>query len=112
MNTKLIISGLAFLVITTLASGQYNGVNSQLQNGTANGTAYVDAHSNGICDNYKNLTSNTSPDKESVNCNCCGQGHRQGQGQNGCCQREGRGRNYIDADKNGICDHRDTRAKK
>ena len=64
MNTKLNISGLAFLVITTLASGQNNGANSQPQNGTEKGTAYVDANNNGICDNYENLTSIT-PHKKS-----------------------------------------------
>ena len=60
MKTKLIISGLAFLAITTLASGQNNGVNSPPQNSTGKGRAYVDANNNGICDNYENRTSNNS----------------------------------------------------
>jgi len=111
MKPKL-ISGLAFLAITTLASGQNNGVNSPPQNNTGKGIAYVDANNNGICDNYEKRTSNVSSCKRSGNLNSFGPGQRQGRGQKGCCQRQGRGRNYIDADKNGVCDFNDTPAKK
>jgi hypothetical protein len=112
MKTKLIISLLVIMAITTLASGQNKGVNSPPQNSTEKGIAYVDANNNGICDNYEERTSNVSSCKRSGNNNCCGLGHRQGQGQKGCCQPQCRGRNYIDADKNGIYDHRNTPAIK
>jgi hypothetical protein len=112
MKTKLIISLLAFLAITTLASGQNKGVNSQPQNGTGKGIAYMDANNNGICDNYENRTSATYSGKKTENIRCCGQGHRQGRAQKGLCQGKGHGRNYVDADKNGVCDHNDTSGKK
>ena len=78
MKTKLIISGLAFLAITALASGQNNGVNTRPQNGRGQGPAYVDANKNGICDNYENRTTNASFGRRSGNFNSCGQGQRQG----------------------------------
>jgi len=106
MKTKLMISGLAFLSITALASGQNNGVISQPQYGKGQGAAYYDANKNGICDNYENRTSNASFGRRSGNFNTCGQGQRQGRGQKGFCQGQGRGRNYVDEDKNGICDRR------
>jgi hypothetical protein len=114
MKTKLIISLLAFLAITTLAIGQNKEVNSQQQNGTGKGLAYADANNNGICDNYENRASNASSCKGNGNLNCCNQSHRkgQGQGQKGCCQRQGSCRNYIDANKNGICDHNEKPAEK
>jgi hypothetical protein len=111
MKTKLIISGLAFLAITTLAGGQNNGVNTLLQNGRGQGPAYVDANKNGICDNYENRTSNAFFCRRSGNINTSGQGQRPGRGQIGY-QGQGRGRNYVDEDKNGVCDRREIPAKK
>jgi hypothetical protein len=112
MKTKLIISLFTFLAITTLVSGQNKGVNSPPQNSTGKEIVYMDANYNGICDNYENSASNASSCKGYGNLNCCGQGHRKGQGQKGCCQRQGRCRNYIDADKNGGCYHNENRAKR
>ncbi|MBK7710891.1 MAG: hypothetical protein IPJ37_08045 [Bacteroidales bacterium] len=112
MKTKLIISLLAFLAITTLASGQNKGVNSRAQSGRGQGTAFVDANNNGICDNYENRVSNASPGRRSGNFDTCGQGQRQRQGQGqgkaqrGCRQGQGRGKNFVDADKNGVCDNK------
>jgi len=58
MKTKLFITGLALMAITTLASAQNNGVSQSQQKGTGSGLAYVDANKNGICDNCENRTSN------------------------------------------------------
>jgi hypothetical protein len=112
MKTKLIISLLAFLAITTLVSGQNNGVNSPPQNVKGKGTTYVDANNNGICNNYENRTYGTCSCKKIENFRCCGQGHRQGRDQKGLCQGKGHGRNFVDSDKNGVCDHNDTSGKK
>ena len=111
MTTKLIISVLAFLAITTLARGQNNGVNSPPQNSTGKGIAYADANNNGICDNYEKRPSNVSSCKRFGNFNRYGFGQGQGRGQKGCCQRQGRGKKYIDADKNGVCDFNEIPAK-
>jgi hypothetical protein len=113
MKTKLIISLLAFLAITTLASGQNKGVNSPLQNGKGQGTAYLDANNNVFCHYYENRASNASPGRSSGNFNTCGLGqcHRQGRAHNRCCPGQFHGRNFVDADKNGVCDHNETTAK-
>jgi hypothetical protein len=114
MKTKLIISLLAFLAITTLVSGQINGENSRTQNGNGQGPAYVDANQNGRCDNYENRTPNASFSRRSGNLNTCSQGQKQvrGRGQIGCGQGHGHGKNFVDSDKNGVCDHSEDPAKK
>jgi hypothetical protein len=117
MKTKLLISGLAFMALTTLAGAQNKNVtSSQSQKGTT--TVNVDA--------------NKSKGTE-VNANCPvgGMGMRQGMGQgmgkgmgqrmcngmgqgkcNGMGQGKGGGKNFVDADKNGICDNFEAAAKK
>jgi hypothetical protein len=112
MKTKLIISLLAFVAITTLANGQNNRVNGRPPNGKGQGPAYVDANKNGLCDNYEKGTPNTSSWRRSGNLNSFGPGQRQGRGQRGNFQGQGRGRNFVDADKNGVCDYREVPAKK
>jgi len=110
MKTKLIISGLAFLAITTVAGAQNNGSPNRQRNCTGKGIAYVDANKNGICDNYENSASTTTQRKRVVNGKSCGMG----KGQRGMGQAPGQGRriNFVDADKNGICDNYEVPAKK
>jgi hypothetical protein len=108
MKTKLIISGLAFLAITTVAGAQNNGAQNRQRNCTGKGIAYVDANKNGICDNYENSATATTPGKRRGNGKCCGMG----QGQRGMGQGQGRRINFVDADKNGICDYYEAAAKK
>ena len=115
MKTKLFITGLALMAITTLASAQNNGVSQSQQKGTGSGLAYVDANKNGICDNYENRTSNLPAGRRNIYCrfNVQGQqglglGQRQG---NGMGQGQGRNRNFVDADKNGVCDFYEASSK-
>lgn len=108
MKTKLIISVLAFLAITTLASAQNNGDQNRQRNCTGKGIAYVDANKNGICDNFENQKSTTASCKRFGNDKCCGMG----QGQCGMGQGQGRRLNFIDANKNGICDRYEVPVKK
>ena len=130
MKTKLFITGLALMAITTLASAQNNGVSQSQQKGTGSGLAYVDANKNGICDNYKNRTSNVPGGRRNIYCRFNVQGQQgqglgqrqrprngigQGQGQrqgNGMGQGQGRNRNFVDADKNGVCDYYEASSKK
>ena len=107
MKTKLIISGLAFLAITTVAGAQNNRAQNLQRNCTAQDIVYVDTNKNGICDNFENSTSAT-PVKRRGNGKCCGMG----QGQKGMRQGQGRRINFVDADKNGICDYYEVPAKK
>lgn len=114
MKTKLIISGLAFLAITTVAGAQNREAPSPQRNSTAKGIAFVDSNKDGICDNYENSASTTAPQKRRGSGKYCG--IRQGQGQRGMGQVQGRGQgrrtNFVDADKNGICDYNEVPAKK
>jgi hypothetical protein len=105
MKTKLIISGLAFLAITTMAGAQNNGAQNRQRNCSGKGIAYVDANKNSICDNYENSTPAAASDKRRGN-----KKYGIGQGQNGMGQ--GRRLNFVDANKNGICDYFEGPAKK
>jgi hypothetical protein len=103
MKTKLIISGLAFLAITTMASAQNKGVQNRQRNCNIRCTSYVDSNKNGICDNSENSASTASPAKRKGNGKSCGMGMGHGQGKR---------LNFTDANKNGICDYSETPAKK
>ena len=126
MKTKLFITGLALIAITTMATAQNNGVSQSQQNVTGKGLACIDANKNCICDNYENRMSNIPAGRRNVYCRFNGQS-QQGQGQGlrhrngmGKCQRqgngigqgEGRNRNFVDADKNGVCDFYEAASKK
>jgi hypothetical protein len=114
MKTKLLITGLAFMAMTTLLSAQTQGTGQRQMNGK--GTAFVDANKNGICDNYENSSSNSKATAGNANCQGNGRGQRHGQGQGSGQRGMRQGRrnqnNFVDADKNGICDFRETPAKK
>lgn len=113
MKTKLLISGLALMAITTLLNAQGPGAGIGSQNRTGNGMAYVDADKDGICDNYDNRAATKSFKNGYCNGTGKGRGQRQGMGQQGQRQGQGMGqqgqgqgrnRNFVDADKNGVCD--------
>lgn len=122
MKTKLLISGLAFMALTTLAGAQNTNVpSSQSQKGTRNSAVNADANKS------KGAGTNISCPMGGMQKQGCGmgmrQGMRQGMGQgmgkgmgqgmcNGMGQGRGRGRNFVDADKNGICDNFEAAAKK
>jgi len=114
MKTKLIISGLVFMAVTTLTRAQNNGINQRPQNSTGKGLAYVDANKNGICDNYENRTGNVSGRKRNGSCKHCFGGQKNGKGQMGWSQGQGKGnrRYFVDVNKNGICDFLETPVKK
>ena len=116
MKTKLLIAGLVFMAITTLVSAQNQGAGQRPMDGTGKGSAFVDANKNGICDNYENRKPNSTNTPEINNCRGCGRG--QGNGRRQCsgqmCMRQGGGsrNNFVDANNNGICDFRESPAKK
>ncbi len=122
MRAKLFLTGIALTALTTIAFTQQPGSGQGQRNGTGKGAAYVDANKNGICDNYENKTANFA--RHGKNGAVCmgGCGQRSGQGcgrragQEGSAQNQGRcqgkGRNFVDADKNGICDYYEAASKK
>lgn len=108
MKTKQIISGLALIAITTIASAQSNKVPPCQKNSTGTGVAYIDANNNGICDNFENSPKTVAQRKRGGNGGNCQAGARG----RGTGQGQGKGRNFVDADKNGICDHSVLNSKK
>ena len=111
MKTKIFLTGLAIVAVTSFASAQKPSEDKGNGNGSCNGTskcsAFVDVNKNGICDNYENRTTNTSRGKGNGTGNCTGIGTAQGQNQG-----TGKGVNFIDANQNGICDTYELRTKK
>ena len=127
MKTKLLITALAIATITTMASAQ-GKTTAQDQKAVKQASAenYVDADKNGICDYYEANGRN--------NCNGCGVGKaRAAQGRQGMAAGQGRGmrttqgrgmgpgqgkglapggQNFVDENKNGICDLRENPADK
>jgi hypothetical protein len=98
MKTKLFITGLAFFAMTSLGFSQ-NGKPQDKQGRSC--PSWVDENKNGICDKYENRTPG-----QGRNGNCKGNGYcggNQGQGK-GMMNGQGKGRNFVDADKNGVCD--------
>jgi len=126
MKTRLLITGLALIALTTMVEAQNSDTVKKQPYVTGNRPAYVDANNDGICDNYGTNRSNARTGRGNGNCIGCGQGlgqgqnqgQRQGQGQGrGLGPGQGRGlapggRFFVDENKNGICDLRETPAKK
>ena len=118
MKTKLLITGLAFMAMTTLVSAQNTGAGQRQMNGTGKGTAFVDTNKDGVCDNFETAVSNNRNGRRLANATAggnrrgmaAGQGRGTAHGQGrGMGPGEGRGtgqggKNFVDADKNGICD--------
>lgn len=124
MKTKLLISGLAFMALTTLAGAQNTKVPS-LKSQKEKYTVNVDANKS------KGTEANTSYGMVGMQKQGCGQGMGQGCAQGMCkgmckevgkgmgqgmCnnmgQGKGSGKNFIDTDKNGICDFLEVSSKK
>lgn len=117
MKTKFYLALLA--VITTIGLVSAQDSKTLPVKSDAKKSCYVDANNNNICDKYENKTCTVGNGKGLQN----GSGRRQGVGRgNGCCRGKhngqgwrngngngnGRGANYVDANKNGVCDHRET----
>lgn len=126
MKTKLFLTGIALMALTAFTIAQEPGTGRGVRNGTGKGPAYVDTNNNHVCDNYENNTARNGrhakgnarfqavkgqrPGQSVVH----GQGRGRGAG-HGLAQNQGRrgtGRNFVDADKNGICDYYEAAGKK
>ena len=116
MKTKILAAALAFFAATTVSTlpAQSNNAGTGKGNG---GTAYVDKNNNGVCDNYENGVRQGNRQRQGKNATvgtkkgCCKQGNRQGRRVNGYGNGYGKGNgrqaNFVDANVNGICDHRE-----
>lgn len=109
MKTKLFLTGLAFIAITTMLNGQNAETTGKQQIPSGKGIAFVDENKDGVCDNFENRTgkSQATPGRcfnkggrgyGNGSGNCCGRGPGKGQGQR-------KGRNFVDKNEDGICDN-------
>jgi hypothetical protein len=127
MKTKLFFAGLVIIAFTSSVTAQTTATDQKTQNNSPRGVAWVDANSNGVCDNFENGTSNIQTGKRNFNNRGqgqragngggCGQGRHtkagmriglaQGQGRGSAGMRQGRGagKSFVDADKDGVCDN-------
>jgi hypothetical protein len=116
MKTKLFLAGLALFAVVSIVSGQNTDSGNKQADGSKKCVAYVDENKNGICDNFENRTDNSQSTQGTCHyregkCNgngtgiCCGRGPGKGNGQ-------GKGRNFIDQNKNGVCDNFESKNQK
>lgn len=114
MKTNLFFVAIAFLAMGSFVKAQTSTPNSTTTNDKAKTvykSCYVDANHNNICDHYENKTCTRGNGKGLMNGNGNGYGNGYGKGKgNGRCYNcgKGHGPNFVDANKNGICDHRET----
>jgi len=105
MKTKLLLTGLVFAALSIALSGQDAKSSPRSQTGKCPQSGFVDSNKNGICDNFENR----QPGNRGQN----GNGYHHGRNNcTGSAQKRsgqnGTGRNFIDENKNGICDHRES----
>ncbi|MGE4287143.1 MAG: hypothetical protein AB7E36_00530 [Salinivirgaceae bacterium] len=116
MKTKLILTGFALIAFIAMANAQEQPAKTQAPQ-TASGT-FVDANNDGVCDNFTQNRQGQGQGKglnqKNKTNNRQGQGYRKG---NGKCLGQGKGQglrngkgsaaNFVDANKNGVCDRRE-----
>jgi hypothetical protein len=116
MKIKLLLTGF-FLLATTIVVNAQNKTTDPVKENGKQTTGFVDKNNDGVCDNYQNGVKSGSCFRKG---NCNGQGrqfrYRNGQCQAGqksklCGKQAGRGPNFIDTDKNGVCDTFENRNK-
>ena len=118
MKIKIWISALAVVALSNFAMAQEtpSGKGTAPVNTNIKRPAFVDNNKDGICDNFA-----VNQGKGNGNGAGRGQGLRRGNGQGTCNGRgpgqgnrcgKGRGSNFVDANKNGICDHRENNESK
>lgn len=139
MKTRLFLTAAAFLAITVIASAQTaTPTDKPAGQGKAQGTAWVDANNDGVCDNYEsgarqgrgqgNRHGNSIHNgRGRANGNgqgvAAGRGQRRGNGQgaaagsglgrgNGQGRHNGQGPAFVDANKDGVCDNLASTEKK
>ncbi len=106
MRTKILFSALAVVLSVGIVSAQEQDKKEKVTT-TQQGPAFVDKNNNGICDNLENGTPG-NPNANGKQRLLDGSGKGKGMG---CGMRNGRGggRNFVDANKNGICDRREVK---
>ncbi len=122
MKTKLFISALAVVLSVGMATAQnQDPVKKDTTASSQRGPAFVDKNNNGVCDNFENGTPrNPNANGKQRLLDGSGRGVNRGTGfRNGRGAGRGQGNrtglrngkggaaNFVDANKNGICDRRE-----
>lgn len=112
MKTKILLSALAVVLSVGLVTAQEQEQDKKEKaTTTQNGPAFVDKDNNGVCDNFENGTpGNPNANGKQRLLDGSGRGSGQGYGmRNGRGRGARGGRNFVDADNNGICDNYESR---
>ncbi len=114
MKTKFFLAIIAVMLSLGVASAQ--NTDSKTTKAETKKGCFVDANKNGICDNFESKTCTRGDGSGLQNgkgSGCCkgegakngnghkhrhGKGHKHGNG-------KGQGQNFVDENKNGVCDH-------
>lgn len=133
MKTRLFLTAAAFMAITVIASAQTTTqTDKPASQGKTQGTAWVDANNDGVCDNYESGArqgrGQGNRQGQAVHngrgrANCNGQGVAAGRGQGrgngqgvaagtGQGRHNGQGPAFVDANKDGVCDNLAATGKK
>jgi len=126
MNTKILFTGIILVAFFTLTQAQ-STEKEPITKAKTTQSSFVDANNDGVCDNFNANTQNgrqgnayrhgQNQGKGKAYRNCNGNRNGQGKGQmlrngqgqgkrNGQGQGKGQGQ-FVDADKNGVCDNRE-----
>jgi hypothetical protein len=103
MKTKIFISALAVVLSVGLVTAQNQDQDNKEKTTSQNGPAFVDKDNNGVCDNFENGTPG-NPNANGKQRLLDGSGRGRGMGY-GMRNGRGGGRNFVDADNNGVCDN-------
>ena len=104
MKTKEILIVMALITTFGIVSAQNK--KTVVTKSEVKRECYVDANKNNVCDKYENKTCTTCKAKSLKNGNGHGQSLRNGTSwRTGDCKA--RGANYVDNNKNGVCDNRE-----
>ena len=103
MKTKIFISALAVVLSVGLVTAQNQDQDNKEKTATQNGPVFVDKDNNGVCDNFENGTPG-NPNANGKQRLLDGSGRGRGMGY-GMRNGRGGGRNFVDADNNGVCDN-------
>jgi len=102
MRTKILFSALAVVLSVGIVFAQEQDKKEKAVT-TQQGPAFVDSDNNGICDNFEKGTPG-NPNANGKQRLFDGSGRGRGMGY-GMRFGRGGGRNFVDANKNGVCDH-------
>lgn len=102
MKTKLFLTGLALIAGTYLVNAQNQPVNNR---STGRGYTFVDNNKNGVCDNFENRQSFRQNQQNATYGRRYGSGKGKGINRGQTYYRSQRGPNFVDTNKNGVCDY-------